>query len=142
MDNNSKFTPIVDGFLKLYEDINVESPTISRIGTCNINTSNIPFKNPLNSIEELQQQQLDEAKATNQILREELNKAYTQLKQLNDKEASQTLYIKELKADLKDEIQKREAAEKELSSKDWKIIFFSFLSAIISGVIVFFVTKT
>ena len=142
MDNNSKFTPIVEGILKMYENTNVEPPTINKIGECNINTSNIPLRNPLKNIEELQQQQLDEAKATNQILQEELNKAYDQLRQLNDKEASQNLYIKELKAGLKDEIQKREVAEKELSSKDWKIIFFSFLSAVVSGVIVFLLTTT
>lgn len=53
-----------------------------------------------------------------------------QTKQLNDKIASQTLYIKQLKAELKDESDKRAIAENKLSVKDWKLVFLALISAL------------
>ena len=71
--------------------------------------------------------------ANNQIskLQNQLSDSKIQLKQANDKISSQNLYIKELKADLKEEIENRALAENKLNSKDWKTaiiaLIFSFV---------------
>lgn len=91
--------------------------TIPSLNICPPDMSNI--KNPM----------VEELKNTNKILQNKLDSANLQLKQLNDKNSSQNLYIKELKADLEDEKLKRELAETKLSSKDWKLIIISFFSA-------------
>ena len=52
-----------------------------------------------------------------------------QTKQLNDKIASQTLYIKQLKAEIKDESDKRAIAENKRSVKHWKLVFLALISA-------------
>ena len=82
-------------------------------------------------MESLLEEQLNQYKLMNNELQEQLENANLQLKQLNDKEASQNLYIKELKADLKEESLKREIAESELSSKDWKLAFVALVTALL-----------
>lgn len=54
-----------------------------------------------------------------------------QLKQANDKISSQNLYIKELKADLKEEIENRTLAENKLNSKDWKTAIIALMFSLI-----------
>ena len=67
--------------------------------------------------------------------KEQLDKAYVQLKQLNDKESVQNQQIKELRADLEQESLKRELAETKLSSKDWKLALISGAIGLIVGII-------
>jgi len=67
---------------------------------------------------------------SNAELQAKLDKSNFELKQLNDKNSSQNLYIKELQADLKEESLKREVAENKLSSKDWKTAFISLSTGI------------
>lgn len=82
---------------------------------------NIPFRSHNEKMEALLEEQLKQYKTTNKELQKQLEEAQLQLKQLNDKEASQNLYIKELKTDLQTESLKRELVENKLSSRDWKI---------------------
>lgn len=64
---------------------------------------------------------------------------YKEVKQLNDKIASQTLYIKQLKTDLEEEREDNKVLSKKLSSKDWKISLLSFIAGfgatVIGGII-------
>lgn len=90
----------------------------------------IPFRNPNERMESLLEEQLKQYETANKDLCKQLEEAQLQLKQLNDKEVSQNLYIKELKADLQTESLKRELAENKLSSKDWKTIVISFFVAV------------
>lgn len=64
-------------------------------------------------------------------LQSQLDNTYIQLRQANDKVSSQTLYIKELKSDLREESLKKELAESKVSAKDWKVAFIALLSALI-----------
>ncbi|MCF2643060.1 hypothetical protein I6E50_11655 [Roseburia hominis] len=97
--------------------------------------NDIPLKNPMEKTETLLEQQLEEEKNRNIELQEQLNESYIQLKQLNDKESSQNMYIKELKADLKEESLKRELAETKISVKDYKIALLSGVIGLITGLI-------
>lgn len=80
-------------------------------------------------------QQLLQYESANNELKQQLEYTKQQLKQLNDKESSQNLYIKELKADLREEALKRELAENKLSAKDWKIALISGIIGLIVGFI-------
>lgn len=94
---------------------------------------------------EILQKQLQHSETFNIELQTKLEEARIQLKQLNDKESIQTGQIRELRAELREEASKREAAETQLSVKEWKTIFISFVSGIIvtvlGGVLLFLVTK-
>lgn len=90
----------------------------------------IPFRNPNEKMESLLEEQLKQYETANKDLHKQLEEAQLQLKQLNDKESSQNLYIKELKADLQMESLKRELAENKLSSKDWKTAFIALIAAL------------
>lgn len=65
-------------------------------------------------------QQTEQQKIFDILLQEKLDKTNLELKQLNDKYASQNLYIKELQRNLKKESLQREIAETKLSARDWK----------------------
>lgn len=54
---------------------------------------------------------------TDELTETEYNN-HSEIKQLNDKLASQNLYIKQLKSDLNDEIEKRRKLEKKFSRKE------------------------
>ena len=95
----------------------------------------IPFKNPNEKMESLLEEQLKQYEIANKDLHKQLEEAQLQLKQLNDKESSQNLYIKELKADLQTESLKRELAENKLSSKDWKVALVAGVIGLITGII-------
>lgn len=73
------------------------------------------------------------SQANSQILKlqNQLNDSKMQLKQANDKISSQNLYIKELKADLKEEIENRALAENKLNSKDWKTALIALMFSLI-----------
>lgn len=90
----------------------------------------VPFRNPNERMESLLEDQLKQYESANKDLCKQLEEAQLQLKQLNDKESSQNLYIKELKADLQMESLKRELAENKLSSKDWKTAFITLIAAL------------
>lgn len=64
-------------------------------------------------------------------MQNQLNDSKIQLKQANDKISSQNLYIKELKADLKEEIENRALAENKLNSKDWKTAIIALMFSLI-----------
>lgn len=141
-------TPIPDNFEKI-----LLSPEIQKHATIQMQKqiiSNItsPAKydfvkiNPNEKVEGLLEetneklnQQLLQYESANNELMQQLEYAKQQLKQLNDKESSQNLYIKELKADLKEEAIKRELAENKLSAKDWKIALISGIIGLIVGFI-------
>lgn len=95
-----------------------------------VNTD-VEIKNPNEKVEELLEEQI----SINKELKKQLEDARLQLKQLNDKESSQNLYIKELKADLKEETERRIKAEATLSPKDLKIALISFISGIIVTIV-------
>lgn len=97
--------------------------------------TDIPFRNPNEKMESLLEEQLKQYESTNKDLHKQLEEAKLQLKQLNDKESSQNLYIKELKADLQMESLKRELAENKLSSKDWKVALIAGVIGLITGLI-------
>lgn len=82
---------------------------------------------------QLLEEQLQQEKTSKAELQAKLDDAYTQLRQLNDKESSQNLYIKELKADLKEEALKRELAENKVSAKDWKVALIAGVIGLITG---------
>lgn len=94
-----------------------------------------PLRNPNERMESLLEKQLKQYEITNKDLHKQLEEAQLQLKQLNDKEASQNLYIKELKANLQTESLKRELAENKLSSKDWKVALVSGVIGLATGLI-------
>lgn len=73
------------------------------------------------------------SQANDQILKlqNQLDDSKIQLKQANDKISSQNLYIKELKADLKEEIENRALAENKLNSKDWKTALIALMFSLI-----------
>lgn len=73
------------------------------------------------------------SQANDQILKlqNQLNDSKIQLKQANDKISSQNLYIKELKADLKEEIKNRALVENKLNSKDWKTALIALMFSLI-----------
>lgn len=95
----------------------------------------VPFRNPNEKMESLLEEQLKQYETANKNLHKQLEEAQLQLKQLNDKESSQNLYIKELKADLQMESLKRELAENKLSSKDWKVALIAGAIGLITGLI-------
>ena len=78
----------------------------------------------------LLEEKLQSEKESNIELQNKLDGTYIQLRQLNDKESSQNLYIKELKADLKVASLQKEIAESKLSTKDWKTAFIALVSAL------------
>lgn len=80
--------------------------------------ANIPMSNPM-----VEQQKITNKRIAS--LQESLDLAKVEIKQLNDKNASQNLYIKELKADLQEQSLQRELAETKVSAKDWKIALIS-----------------
>lgn len=92
---------------------------------------NPPLKNLNEKVENLLEEQIKQYESANNELQKQLTEAQLQLKQLNDKESSQNLYIKELKADLKEESLKRELAENKLSTKDWKTAVIAFIFAVV-----------
>ena len=75
-------------------------------------------------------QQTEQQKIFDILLQEKLDKTNLELKQLNDKYASQNLYIKELQINLKKESLKREIAETKLSARDWKTAIVALGSAL------------
>lgn len=95
----------------------------------------VPFRNPNEKMESLLEEQLKHYETANKDLHKQLEEAQLQLKQLNDKESSQNLYIKELKSDLQMESLKRELAENKLSSKDWKVALVAGVIGLITGLI-------
>lgn len=68
----------------------------------------------------LLEEQLQHEKDSNAELQKKLDESKMQLRQLNDKSASQMGEIKQLHADLKEESLKRELAENKLTLKDFK----------------------
>lgn len=83
-------------------------------------------------------QMVEEQKITNEriaCLQESLDSAKAEIKQLNDKNASQNLYIKQLTADLKEEALKRELAESKVSAKDWKVALIAGVIGLVTGLI-------
>lgn len=147
MDNN--FTPInlapdfeakVQQFTELMQTPEMINYTANKaeeqiFGNLSEPLIDIPFRNPNKKMESLLEEQLKQYETANKDLHKQLEEAQLQLKQLNDKESSRNFYIKELKADLQMESLKRELAENKLSSKDWKTIVISFLTAIVILVI-------
>jgi len=91
-----------------------------------------PFLDRLDEQNELLEAQLIQAQGANTSLQKQLDDAYVELKQLNDKTSSQTYYIKQLKADLKEETERRIKAEDKLSSKDWKLALVALGGALIA----------
>lgn len=79
-------------------------------------------------------EQLQHEKDSKAEIQLQLKDSNTQSKQLNDKISSQTYYIKELKADLKEETERRIKAEDTLSPKDWKLALISLVVGFITGV--------
>lgn len=99
-----------------------------------------PITDRLDKEIEILEKQLQQAESTNSDLQDKLDKSNFELKQLNDKVSSQTYYIKELKADLKEETERRIKAEDKLSSKDWKLALISFVVGVGSGLLVAWIT--
>ena len=93
-----------------------------------------PITDRLDRQIEILENQLQQAETTNTDLQAKLEKANFELKQLNDKSSSQNLYIKELKADLKEEMERRIKAEDAISPKDWKMSIISLVVSFIAGV--------
>lgn len=93
-----------------------------------------PITDRLDKQIEILGNQLQQAETTNAELQAKLEKANFELKQLNDKSSSQNLYIKELKADLKEEMERRIKAEDTISPKDWKMAIISLVIGFITGV--------
>ena len=93
-----------------------------------------PITDRLDKQIEILDNQLQQAETTNAELQAKLEKANFELKQLNDKSSSQNLYIKELKADLKEEMERRIKAEDAISPKDWKMSIISLVVSFIAGV--------
>lgn len=89
---------------------------------------NVPTSNPM-----VEQQKITNDNITR--LQESLDSAKFEIKQLNDKNASQNLYIKELKADLKEEALKRKLAESKVSAKDWKVALIAGIIGLATGLI-------
>lgn len=90
-------------------------------------------KQPKNVMVEKQSETNELLESTNEQILElqnQLKDSKIQLKQANDKLASQTLVIKQLKADLKEE---NEKAGK-ISSKDWKGYLISGIIGLVVGV--------
>ena len=79
----------------------------------------------------LLQEKLQVERDSNTELQIKLDKSNFELKQLNDKISAQNLYIKQLKADLKNESLQREIAETKLNAKDWKTAFVGLLAGLI-----------
>lgn len=143
MDNN--YTPInltpdfeakVQQFTELMQTPEMVNYTANKaeeqiFGNLSESLTDVPFRNPNEKMESLLEEQLKQYESTNKELHKQLEDTQLQLKQLNDKESYNNLYIKELKADLQMESLKRELAENKLSSKDWKTIVISFLTAVI-----------
>lgn len=65
-----------------------------------------------------------------------LDKANSEIKQLNNKVATQNYNIKQFQTDLKIESEKREELENQLSKKDTLLTFISLISGIVGGCIV------
>ena len=107
----------------------------------------IPYRNPNEGVEQLleennskQDEQIEILMHLNSELQTKLDKSNFELKQLNDKISSQNLYIKELKADLKEETERRIKVKNKLSSKDWKLALISFAVGVGSGLVVAWIT--
>lgn len=93
-----------------------------------------PITDRLDRQIEILENQIQQAETINADLQAKLEKANFELKQLNDKSSSQNLYIKELKADLKEEMERRIKAEDAISPKDWKMSIISLIISFITGV--------
>lgn len=65
------------------------------------------------------------------FLTDRLDKQYFETKQLNNKMSSNNLYVKELKADLKEEFSLNKSSENTLSGKDKKILFWSVFTSLL-----------
>lgn len=107
----------------------------------------IPYRNHNEGVEQLleennskQDEQIEILMHLNSELQTKLDKSNFELKQLNDKISSQNLYIKGLKADLKEETERRIKVENKLSSKDWKLALISFAVGVGSGLVVAWIT--
>lgn len=147
MDNN--FTPItltpdfeakVQQFTELMQTPEMINYTAKKaeeqiFGNLSELLTDIPFRNPNEKMESLLEEQLKQYETANKDLHKQIEEAQLQLKQLNDKETSQNLYIKELKSDLQVESLKRELAENKLSSKDWKVALIAGAIGLITGLI-------
>lgn len=146
MDN---FTPInltpdfeakVQQFTKLMQTPEMMNYTANKteeqiFGNLSEPLIDVPFRNPNKKMESLLEEQLKQYETANKDLHKQLEEAQLQLKQLNDKESSQNLYIKELKSDLQMESLKRKLAENKLSSKDWKVALVAGVIGLITGII-------
>lgn len=91
-------------------------------------------KQPKNVMVEKQSETNELLESTNEQILElqnQLKDSKVQLKQANDKLASQTLVIKQLKADLKEESEKAG----KISSKDWKGYLISGIIGLVVGVV-------
>lgn len=141
-------TPISDNFEKILLSQEIQKHAAIQMQNQIINNMTSPAKydfvkiNPNEKVEGLLEetneklnQQILQYEFANNELKQQLEYTKQQLKQLNDKESSQNLYIKELKADLREEALKRELAENKLSAKDWKIALISGIIGLITGFI-------
>lgn len=149
MDNNTHFTPVFDSsaaenFAKMIMTPEMQNhmaiqaqENIKKSLKSQINLD-IDIKNPNQKVENLlaeTNEKLEQQILINQDLQKQVDEAQLQLKQPNDKESSQKLYIKELKADLKEETERRIKAENTLSPKDLKLMLISFISGIIVTIV-------
>lgn len=118
---------------------NIVDLSVSNIKTTNPNEKTERLLSESNAKQDKQiqllEKQLEQEKISNTDLQLKLEDAYTQLRQLNDKESSQNLYIKELKADLKEESLKRELAENKVSAKDWKLALIAGVIGLVAGLV-------
>ena len=90
-----------------------------------------PPVSKLDETNKLLSAQLYQSNKENEELHQQLDDMHLQLRQLNDKTSSQTLYIKQLQANLKEEERKHKEAENKLSIKDWKVALIAFISAVV-----------
>ena len=66
-----------------------------------------PIIDELKEANNLLREQLQQSESANEVYLQRIEELEKQARQLNDKESYQTMYIKELKADLKEEMERR-----------------------------------
>ena len=123
--------PIPNIIPQSVSDMQRENTRIAKEISRSVNKRNKSFTDRMDTTNSLLEEQIRQYKDANNELKKQLEETRFQLKQLNDKESSQNLYIKELKADLREESLKRELAEGELNAKDWKLAFVALGSALL-----------
>lgn len=94
-----------------------------------------PIVDELKESNNLLREQLQQSESMNKVYLQRIDELEKQARQLNDKEAYQTMYIKELKADLKEEMERRVNAESKLSSKDLKLSTVSLVIGVVGGLV-------